>query len=279
MSVFITADSTCDIPPEWAREKKIEIVPLSIVFGEKALKDGLEVRPEEIFQAVEAGGAIPHTAAVNVSEYREVFLRRLKECDAVVHVNISAEFSSCHANACQAAEGLPVYCVDSRDLSLGSGHLALEAARLRDMGLSGKEIADALRAMTARLETSFIISRLDYLWKGGRCSALSALGANLLKLRPCIEVRDGRMSVGKKYRGAFERCARYFLADRLAEPWRYERIILGHTGVEPELLEKLEKYACDAMGVETVDIVRVGCTITAHCGDNTVGLFLVKKQE
>ena len=277
MSVFITADSTCDIPPEWAREYRIEVVPLSIVFGEKALKDGIEVCPEDIFRAVEAGEAIPHTAAVNVEEYREVFLRRLKDCDAVVHVNIGTGFSSCHANACKAAEGLPVYCVDSRDLSLGSGHLVLEAVRLRDEGKSGEEIAAALREMTARLETSFIISRLDYLWKGGRCSAVSALGANLLKLRPCIEVRDGRMSVGKKYRGPFERCVRYFLADRLAEPWRYERVILGHTGVDPELLEALKKYICDVMGARDVDVIRVGCTITAHCGDNTVGLFLVKK--
>ena len=131
--------------------------------------------------------------------------------------------------------------------------------------------------MIDRLETSFIIDRLYYLWKGGRCSAVTALGANLLKLRPCIELKDGRMGVAKKYRGTYERCVRQYLADKLREPEKYERVILGHTGVDKTLLDSLAEYVRNAMGRKNLDVIRVGCTITSHCGENTVGLFLVRK--
>ncbi|MDD6883238.1 MAG: DegV family protein [Eubacteriales bacterium] len=277
MKICITADSTCDIPKEQALAYDIDILPLSIVRGEEMLRDGLDIMPDDIFQFVQAGNPIPKTTAVNVSEYREVFERRLRENDAILHINLGAEFSSCYSNALQAAEGLPVYCVDSRNLSLGSGHLVLEAVRMRDAGNTIQEIVDAMHQMIDRLETSFIIDRLDYLWKGGRCSAVTALGANLLKLRPCIELKDGRMGVAKKYRGTYERCVRQYLADKLREPEKYERVILGHTGVDKTLLDSLAEYVRNAMGRKTLDVIRVGCTITSHCGENTVGLFLVRK--
>ena len=276
MRICITADSTCDIPRAWADSSDIHILPLSIVMGANALRDGEDIAPDDIIRYVSEGNPIPKTAAVNVAEYRAAFERRLQTYDAIIHIGLGSNFSSCYSNACVAAEGLAVYCVDSENLSLGSGMLAMEAAKLRDAGKSAEEIVREVRELIPKVDTTFILNGLEYMRKGGRCSTVAALGANLLKLRPCIELREGRMAVGKKYRGNFERCVRQYLTDHMQDIREYRRVILGHTGVDESLMEVFAEVVREGMGLEHLDVIRVGCSITTHCGDNTVGLFLIR---
>lgn len=280
MNIKITADSTCDLSPELTKKYNITILPLYIVMDGNARKDMEEIIPQDIFDHVGAGGDITSTAAINAEDYIKYFDPLSKEYDAVIHLNISSDFSSCHQNALIAAEEFDnVYVVDSRNLSTGSGLLVLEACEMAAEGEQPAKIAERLKALAPKVEASFVIDKLDYLKKGGRCSALAALGANLLSLRPCIEVIDGKMKVGKKYRGYFERCIDQYVKERLenrTDIWE-KRIFITHTPCPDGLTDKvraaIEKYAHFDEIIET----NAGCTVSSHCGPGTLGILFIRK--
>ncbi len=278
--VKISADSTCDLSGALVEEYGIEIIPLYIIKEGESLRDGIDIVPEDIFDYVEKTGKVMTTSAVSVADYEEVFARMTADGSEVVHINISAEFSACHQDAMLAArEVAGVYPVDSRNLSTGSGLVALEAARLAREGKSGAEISEALDLFVARVEASFVIERLDYLRKGGRCSAVAALGANLLNLKPCIEVKGGKMVVGRKYRGSFEKALREYVLNRLKGRTDIDcgRCFLTHAGCEPEIVEMVRKAVEDQQIFDEISIARAGCTISNHCGPHTLGLLFVRK--
>ena len=205
MSVKIIADSTCDLPEALLTQYDITILPLSIVKDGQFYRDRIEITPQDVFAHVDAGGALCSTAAVNVSEFTDCFAQYSSRYDAVICITLSAEMSSCYQNACLAAASFSnVYAVDSRNLSSAQGLIALDAARLAAEGYAGHEIVRMLNEETGKVQSSFLLDRLDYMRKGGRCSAVAALGANLMHLKPCIAVKDGKMGVVKKYRGSFE---------------------------------------------------------------------------
>ena len=280
MKIRITADSTCDLSPEYIAQHGVSIVPLTVSMGGKDYTDGADIAPDDIFRHVDAGGDLPKTAAVNVADYRAKFEALLRECDAIIHFNISADFSSCHEHAVAAAEGLPVYCVDSRNLSSGIALLLCEAVDMIEAGCDDpKAILDHVNGLIDKVDASFIIDRLDFLYKGGRCSMVAMLGANLLKLRPCIEVTGGKMVVGKKFRGTYERCLKQYVEDRLRNPDAVsaKRIFITHTGVTREQFELTKKLVLEHVPFEEVLEVRAGCSITSHCGQGTLGVLFIRK--
>ena len=177
MRIKITADSTCDLSPELIRENDIEIFSLFINMGDKSYLDGVTIQPADIFAHVAAGGALCSTAAVPIGTYRERFEALAKEYDGVVHVNIGSGFSATHQNACIAAEDLPnVRVIDSRNLSSGQGHVVMEACKLAKTATDLDELCAALNELAPRVDASFLLDRLDYMVKGGRCSS----GADIL---------------------------------------------------------------------------------------------------
>lgn len=278
MKIRFSADSTCDMNADFIARYQVRVIPLSVELDGVFYKDGLEITPDEIIARVNQGSALPKTSAINVDEYRQVFEELLKDADAVLHFNISSEFSSCWQNACIAAEGLPVYCVDSRNLSTGIAHMLAEGADRAEAGMAPEEIVRELDAIVDKADTSFILDRLDYLYKGGRCSMVAMLGANVLHLRPCIEVTGGKMVVGKKYRGTYERCLRQYISDRLKpEDLSTRRAFITHTGLSSEALEEIRKLVEERVHFDEVYVVRAGCSITSHCGENTFGLILMRK--
>ena len=216
MKIKISADSTCDLSPELIERYHIGITPLYIIRGEETLRDGIDVRPEELYEYANATGKLCKTAAVNVSDYLAHFAACREEYDAVIHFTISSDMSACYQNACIAAQEFTnVYPVDSRNLSTGIGHLVLDAAEMAEQGMDAADIASALEKKREKLDVSFVIDTLEYLKRGGRCSALVAMSANLLHLKPCIEVKDGKMGVGHKYRGKLEKCYVQYIEERL----------------------------------------------------------------
>lgn len=281
MNIRITADSTCDLNAEYLAEHSIvDIIPLRITMGGRDYIDGVDLKPEDIFHHVESGGELPKTSAVNMMEYREKFETLLKQCDAVIHFNIGDSFSSCYANAMMAAENLPVYVVNSQNLSTGIATLLTEAVDMIEAGCEDpKTIVDHVCALREKVDASFILNRLDYLHKGGRCSAVAMLGANMLHLRPCIEVVEGKMIVGKKFRGNYERCLKQYVADRMRNPETIcgKRVFIAHTGVAPEMVKQVVTQVESIKHFDEVLEVSAGCSITSHCGENTVGVFFIRE--
>ena len=276
MKIHFSADSTCDVSPEFLARYPVEILPLSVELEGKFYRDGVDLTPDTIISRVNAGAALPKTSAINVEEYREAFTRALETSDAVIHFNISSDFSSCHQNACIAAEGLNVWCIDSRNLSTGITMLLAEGFDRAEADMEPEQIAKELRARVDKVDVSFIVDRLDYLYKGGRCSALAMLGANVLHIRPCIEVKDGKMGVCRKYRGSYERCLRQYIADRMRskDDVKPRRIFLTHTGVAAQAVEAVREMVLQEVPFAEVYEVRAGCSITSHCGENTFGIIM-----
>ena len=280
MNIRITSDSTCDLSPDYLRAHRVEILPLYTMKGGETFRDGVNIHPQDIFDHVAAGGDLCSTAANNVSDYQELFARLLPECDAIIHIDISADFSSCYQNACVAASELPnVYVVDSRNLSSGHGHIVCEAVNMAEEGkLSPQEIVARLNELTSRVEASFLIDRLDYMVKGGRCSMVAALGANLLHLKPCIEVIDGKMKVVKKYRGSYEKCILNYVRDRLQnrDGLVYDRIFITHTPVEDGLVDKVRAAIQECAPFPHIIETQAGCTVSCHCGPGTLGILFIR---
>ena len=249
MNVKVTADSTCDLSPALLARYDITLAPLPVIKDGTSYTDGLTITPQEIFSHVAAGGSLCSTAAVSVGEYQALFSWFAGSCDGLVHITIGSGFSACYQNACLAAAGFPnVRVVDSRNLSTGQGHVGLEACRLRNQAASLDELCQELEQLTGKVEASFLLNRLDYMVKGGRCSTVAALGANLLNLKPCIEVRDGKMQVVKKYRGPYAKCLANYVKDRLdgRPELRRDRLFITYTPVEPDCLaavrEAVDRY-------------------------------------
>lgn len=275
MKIKVTVDSTNDLTPELIEKYDIAVMPLAVNMGDRLYRDMVDITPDDIYAHVNGGGALPKTSAVNAVEYGEMFEKYLKDYDAIIHINISSEMSTCHNSARMAAEGLPVYPVDSRNLSTGSGLLALMACEKAAAGEDAEKIAEELRAAADRVDASFVVSRLDYLHKGGRCSAIAMLGANVLKLKPCIEVHDGKMGVAKKYRGNYNRCLDMYVKDRLTAEANIDthRIFITHSGVDQAVVDQVRAAVENCMKFDEILVTRAGCTISSHCGDGTLGIL------
>ena len=278
MSIKITATSTCDLPAELLERYQITMVPLYVSFGGKTCRDGVDACPEDIFRHVEGGGQLPSTAAVNIADYQELFAQLSPQYDDVLHITIGSEFSCCYQNALAAAEDFPnVHVVDSRNLTVGQGILAVAAAEAAQRGADIREITAMLEELAGRVDTTFVVDKLDYLAKGGRCSSVVALGANLLKLKPCIVLADGSMTVGKKYRGPFEKVLTDYVQDQLTgKDVDLDRIFVVHTRCDPSIPENV----CNIVrqfGFREVSTAVAGCTISCHCGPNTLGILFLRK--
>ncbi len=280
MNIKILSDSTCDLSPEQLKEHDITLARLTVVKDGEAFVDGLTITPADIFAHVAAGGDLCSTTANNIGDYQKLFDEFCPKYDGVILITIGSSFSSCYQNACLAAEDYPnVRVIDSMNLSTGQGHVVLEACRLAKTCESLDEIAEKLNALVPRVEASFLLDQLKYMVKGGRCSSAAALGANLLNLKPCIEVRNGKMSVVKKYRGNYAKCLAAYVQDRLAgrDDIIRNELFLTYTPVTDECLAAV-KEAIDKYGhFETVYETTAGCTVSCHCGPATLGVLFVRK--
>ena len=280
MRIKLTSDSTCDLSRAQIEKHNIEILPLSVAMDGKDFLDGVDIIPRDIYSHVERGGSLPKTAAINMAQYANVWSRYSKDYDAIIHFDISAEFSCCYQNAGLAAQEFDnVYVIDSRNLSTGHGLLVLKAAELAEAGMEAAEIVRVLREAVDKVDASFILDQLEYLKKGGRCSSLAALGANLLKLKPCIEVKNGKMGVGKKYRGVYSKCLQEYIADRLngRTDLDLRRVFITHSGIDEALIEQAVDAVKALQPFEEICVTTAGCTISSHCGPGTLGVLFMRK--
>lgn len=280
MNIKITSDSTCDLSAELLEKHNISLFPLTVIKNDEAFLDGVTIHPDEIFTHVAAGGSLCSTTAGSVGEYQELFAKYAGDYDAVVHINIGSGFSSCYQNARLAAmEFDNVLVIDSQNLSTGQGLVVLKACELAKSASSLEEMESILNEFTPKVEASFLLDQLAYMVKGGRCSSAAALGANLLNLKPCIEVKDGKMSVVKKYRGNYAKCLASYVKDRLSnrEDLVRDTLFVTRTPVTDDCLQAVKDAVDEHADFQDIHWTMAGCTISCHCGPGTLGVLFVRK--
>ena len=279
-NVIITTDSVCDMPKELLERYQVRMIPLTISEGDHSYKDGVDFTPDDIYELYDSQHLLPKTSAISPQEFVDFFTPLTQDGSEVVHIDISSACSATYQNACMAASELEgVYPVDSLHLTLGQGLLVIEACRLRDAGLSAPEIARQLLVYREKISTSFVVDTLEFLWKGGRCSGITALGANLLQVHPCLELREGEIKVARKYRGAMPKVYAQYIRDQLSrEDLDTRMAFLVHSGrIDPDVLEQLRQEILEMAPFAEVPVIRVGCTITSHCGPGAMGVIFAAK--
>ncbi len=280
--IMVTADSTCDLGAELCERFGIAITPLHVVFPDGDFRDGIDIAPEKIYEIKEAGGVLPKTSAVNTQEYLDFFAPYLEQGYEIIHVCLGSGLSSCYQNCLLAAsEDERIHPVDSGSLSTGSGLMVLEIRERADAGQSVEEILNAIPEIKSKCHASFVIDTLEYLYKGGRCSALAMFGANVLNLKPEIEVNteDGTMSVGKKYRGPLEKALAVYVRDKLQgrDDICTKRIFITHSPMEDRYAELVRAEIGKYMQFDEILETKAGCTIASHCGPATLGILFMTK--
>ena len=278
MKIVISAESTIDLPKELLDKYNIMTTPFTINLGDELIEDHFGVS-KEIFEFVDKSKKLPKTSAVSPDQFKTHFENLKKDYDAIVHVSLSSLISSAYNNACMVAKEMEnVYVVDSKSLSTGIALLAIKGKDLIDEGKDAKEIFETLQALTPKVEASFVLERLNYLYKGGRCSALALLGANILKIKPQIILSVGRMIVGKKYMGNMTKVVDKYIDDLLDNNPNpiLEHVFITHSSPMPEA-EKILTEKLENRGFKYIHNTLAGGTISSHCGPNCIGVLFLNK--
>ena len=277
--VLITSDSTTDLSPELREEYGIVIMPLVVNLNDVDHIDGVDITPEDIYRNYETNKTLPKTAAPNLADCEAFFQKYVDQGYSIVHFTISSDMSSTFQNSVIAAEDFDsVYVVDSRNLSTGGGLLVLRAAELARRGMRAGMIAEECRRLAPYVDASFVIDSLEFLHKGGRCSTVALLGANLMNFKPCIVVKDGKMSVGKKYRGKFDQVLLKYIEDRIGDGADIDRshVFITHAGCDEEVVNACVHKLKTLGDFPNIHVTRAGCTVSSHCGRNTLGVLFIR---
>lgn len=280
MKIKIISDSTCDLSAQMIAENNITLSPLTVIKNDEQFKDGVTITPADIFAHVAAGGSLCTTAANSIGEYADIFEKYSADYDGIIMITIGSGFSACYQNACLAAEDFPnVRVVDSRNLTTGQGLLVLKACELAKTAEDLDVLAEAIRDLTEKVEVSFVVDKLDYLVKGGRCSSAAALGANLLNLKPCIELKDGKMGVGKKYRGNYTKCLVNYIKERLdgRDDIDTSTVFITRTVVDDDAYAAVKEAVQQYGHFDVIHETFAGCTVSCHCGPGTLGILFLRK--
>lgn len=278
MKIAISAESTIDLPQNLLKEYEISTIPFNILINDEMVLDS-EGISQKIFDNFDQTQVLPKTSAINEEQYNEYFSNLLKSYDAIVHICISSQLSCAYENAVKSAKKIKnIYVVDSKNLSTGIALLAIYANELKKSSVEPRQIALKVQTKADSVKVSFIIDRLNYLYKGGRCSALTLFGANMLKIKPQIVVENGKMLVGKKYIGNLKTCVSRYCDDVLNKYPNPDKSIVFITRSSPmtdtvEMVKtKLKKH-----GFDTVYDTMAGGTISSHCGPNCLGILFIDK--
>ena len=280
--VRIVADSTCDLSKELIEKYDITINPLCIVMGEKSYYDGIETGPEEIFAWADENKTTPKTAAVSMDKTEEILAPFMEAGEDIIFFGISSEMSTTCNVVRIVGEDKDygrLFIIDSRNLSTGIGLQVLKAAQMAQAGKRAEEIVEEINAVKDKVSASFVVDTLTYLARGGRCNAATALLANTLKLHPEIVVKDGKMGVGKKYRGSQDSALMKYAKEMQEELLcaDSERVFLTHSGCSQETIDKIYGFLKALNYFKEIHITRAGGVISSHCGPGTLGILFYRQ--
>ena len=277
MKIKITSDSTSDLTEELRQKYNFTTLPVKVMFGDNEYEDGVNITSDKLYEMCEKSKALPKTASINPSEYKDFFDKIFEEekCDAIIHFSLSSKLSSLYQNAKTASENYDgkVFVVDSKTLSSAIGLQMIYAYELAKSGMDAKQVFEKVEARKPFAQASFVLDTLKYLHKGGRCSRIAMFGANLLKIKPVIALKDGAMDVDAKPRGKFDDVVmRYidFTLDKYKTPDK-TRCFITYSTLDESLVEKIKERIKPIF--KEILITRAGTTVSAHCGPNTVGIL------
>ena len=280
--IKLITDSTSDLNKEIYEKLNIDVIPLYVTFGEESYLDGKDITTEGLYELVEKRNELPKTAAITIETFKETFSKYVDLGYDVIYTGISRQMSRTYENAVLAARDVnpdKIYVVDSMNLSSGIGLLLLKAAKDIDKGLDVKEVVKNMEKNTKLVLSQFVIEKMDFLHKGGRCSGVAAFMGTILKIKPYIVVRDGRMSVGKKPIGKMK-VALNALLKQIEED--KDRVDLDHILITHSLAYEYRDYLYEKLKemFPNVDIISTiaGCVISSHCGKGTIGILYMVKE-
>ncbi len=280
MKILISAESTIDLSKELLEKFHIKTLPFTVILGDKEYKDG-EITSSDIFDFVKKNKILPKTSAINEQQYKKFFMQNLKKYDAIIHFSLSSQISCACQNAKNVAKDMKnVFVVDTLSLSTGIALLAIYASKLVDEGEDAKTIFEKVSARVQNVQASFVVERLDYLYKGGRCSALAYFGANLLQIRPQIVLKNGNMSPHKKYRGRMDKVVKEYCEDTLKEFQNPDLsiVFITYTTATEEMVAAAKKILQEK-GFKNIYETHAGATITSHCGEHTLGILYFNDEQ
>ena len=281
--VKIISDSTSDLSKELIDKYDIDIIPLHILLGDKEYRDGVDITPQDIYKWADENKTTPKTSAVSIEDTVNVFKKYIDNGDEIITFAISEDMSTTANVMRLAAEELSatdkIHVIDSANLSTGIGHLVVEAAVLAKEGKSAEDIIDYIEELKGKVRASFVVDTLVYLYRGGRCSGLAAMAGSVLKLHPKIEVTDGKMHPGKKYRGKINSVVMSYVKDMEEEllKAKKDRVFITHSGCDSALVEEVRQYLSQLNVFDNIYETRAGGVISSHCGPGTLGVLYVEK--
>ena len=279
--VVIIVDSTCDLPKEIIEKNNLVIVPLTVNFPDESYYDGVDITTPQLYKMVSERGILPKTAAITLGEIYNVFEKWIDAGYDIVYTGISSQMSKSHENAVMMSKEFPegrIEVVDSGNLSTGIGLLVVKACTWREEGKDVHEIARLMREEVSYVRSQFVVDTMEYLHKGGRCSSVAKLFGTILKIKPLIVVRDGKMSVGGKPRGKMEVCLDKLVEMVIADKDNIDlsTVFVTHSEADSSceyLTAKVKEVLPEANVVES----RAGCIISTHCGPGTIGVLYTLK--
>jgi DegV family protein with EDD domain len=282
--VKIISDSTCDLSKELVERYDISILPLHILLGDEEYEDGVDIMPDEIYRWSDEHKLTPKTSAPSIERAKELMTPFLKQGMELVCFAISEDMSTSANIMRLAAEELDaedkVFVIDSMNLSTGIGHLVIEAAVMAKQGTNGREITEQIEELRPYVRASFVVDTLTYLYRGGRCSGLSAMVGGALKLHPMIVVRDGKMSATRKYRGNISRVIMNYAKD-LENDMRNaktDRVFITHSGCDRDTVLQVRNYLEELNIFDEILETRAGGVVSSHCGPGTLGVLFIQKK-
>lgn len=279
--VIIASDSTCDLSSELIEKYKVELIPLYINFTGESYKDRTEIQLEELYKKVEEKDELPKTSSVSPKEFYDFFKKYVDQGYDVFYTGIGSNLSVTYQTAVIVSQEFDghVVCVDSGNLSTGIGLIVLKACTFRDQGMNVQEIADKIKGIVPKVKSQFVVETLEYLHKGGRCSGTTRFLGTLLRIKPMIVVREGKMTVGKKFVGSMKKAVygmtKLFLEDvPHLDP---EFVFITHTMADDKVVQI--KATIEGVKIENLYETVAGCVIGSHCGRGTIGILYILKDQ
>lgn len=280
--VKIIVDSTVDLTKELYEEFDLAVLPLDVNFGTDTFKDGVDITPDQLYERVKQFGELPATAAPAPNRYETIFKEYVDKGFDIVFMGIGSGFSTAMQNAFIAMQELPenrVYLVDSRNLSSGTGLLAMHAARMAKAGASAADIKKELDSLVPLVSSKFAVETLEYLHKGGRCSGASKLFGHIFHIHPIISVVNGGMIVTKKPRGLMKVAINEMVNELKSDLPNVlqDDVMITHSGCAKDVVDYCYEEVKKLVDPKCIKITRAGCVVSTHCGPGTIGILYIKK--
>ena len=277
MAIRIITDSTVDIEDKYSTH--FTVVPLTVSFGETDYIDGVTINKQEFYQKLVSSPVLPKTSQATPEAFAKVFRKLQENGDEAIVITVSSHLSGTYQSACIAAEDFPnVRVVDSLNVSIASGILALYALRCASNGMKLDELARHLAKKRNEIGLVAMVDTLEYLRKGGRISGAAAFAGGVLNIKPVVTCRDGELTVLGKARGSKK--ANNLLVEQISKDGVdfSMPLLLGYTGLSDEMLQQ---YILDSQSlwkghVSDLDCVRLSSVIGTHAGPGAVAVAYFK---